>query len=134
MYINLKTSTSTFYIGKVFMPFKFFNSSYQLNAFDMNENLKYIMKESCCSFNICCGGCDCKKTCKEQYFKIYDQNYQGLTAVKAINYNCQKSCLRANQDKIHEFPKSASTQDKILLIATIIMYDMTFFEMDCRRR
>ncbi|KAL4481698.1 hypothetical protein ABPG74_007787 [Tetrahymena malaccensis] len=132
--INFKTSTSTFYMGKVVVPFNLFNSSYQLDAYDSNNDLKYTMKESCYSCNICCGGCKCKKTCKEQYFRIYDHNTQEFSNVQSISYNFQKSCLKAIYDKIHEFPQNASSQDKILLICTIIMYDMTFFEADCRRR
>ncbi|KAL4512853.1 hypothetical protein ABPG72_017538 [Tetrahymena utriculariae] len=127
IYINFKTSTSTFYIGKVVVPFKLFNSSYQLDTFDNNNNLKYIMKESCCSCNICCGGCKCKKAFNEEYFRIYDNNYQQLSTVKSISYNCQRSCLQAIYDKIHQFPKNISPQDKILLIATIIMYDFDIF-------
>ncbi|EAR94049.1 scramblase family protein (macronuclear) [Tetrahymena thermophila SB210] len=128
MSVNVKINDINIYIGKIVMPFKFFYSPMTIEAYDANNKLKYSIKDSCCKCIIMCGGCSCKKTCQEDYFKLYDKNQKELIPIKVKAYDCNDSCQYSIYDKIAEFPQGASTQDKILLIAAIIMHDLTFLE------
>ncbi|EAR94047.2 hypothetical protein TTHERM_00227610 (macronuclear) [Tetrahymena thermophila SB210] len=134
MFVNVKINDINIYIGKIVMPFKFFYNPMTIEAYDVNNKLTYSIKDNCCKCIIICGGCSCKKSCKEEYFKLYDKNQKELIPIKQKAYDCEKSCTHSIYDKIAEFPQGASTQDKILLIATIIMHDLTFLEIPPEKR
>ncbi|KAL4512855.1 hypothetical protein ABPG72_017540 [Tetrahymena utriculariae] len=134
MFVNIKINDIKIYLGKIVMPFKFFYSPMTIEAYDSNNKLKYAIRDNCFKCILMCGGCNCKKTCKEDYFKLYDKNQKELTPIKSKAYNCKMSCLHSIYDKITEFPQGAETQDKILLIATIIMHDLSFLEIPPEKR
>ncbi|EAR94046.1 scramblase family protein (macronuclear) [Tetrahymena thermophila SB210] len=134
MSVNVKINDINIYVGKIVMPFKYFYCPMAIEAYDVNNKLKYSIKDTFCRCIIFCGGCKCKKTCKEDYFKLYDKNQKELIPIKSKAYDCEKSCLHSIYDKITEFPQGAQTQDKILLIATIIMHDLTYLEMPFEKR
>ncbi|KAL4512854.1 hypothetical protein ABPG72_017539 [Tetrahymena utriculariae] len=134
MFVNLKTNNSTLYIGRIVMPFKFCYNTMQIEAYDSNNYLKYKMKDGCCKCILICGGLTCKKTCKEDYLKLYDKNQQELKPIKSKAYDCEQSCQFGINDKIIDFPYASQAKDKILLIATVIMHDLTYFEQKPEKR
>eukprot|EP01017_Pseudomicrothorax_dubius_P046107 TRINITY_DN8076_c0_g1_i1.p1 TRINITY_DN8076_c0_g1~~TRINITY_DN8076_c0_g1_i1.p1 ORF type:complete len:290 (-),score=47.86 TRINITY_DN8076_c0_g1_i1:174-1043(-) len=118
------------YLGSVYGPFVC--CQIELQVYNANQQLRFIMKGSVCQLGVICGGCPCK-SCRESYFELYDASGNILTTIRHFK-DFWKSLVSDADDFSVAFPSWASLDDRCLLMAMLIMLDYSYFEQPPKRR
>jgi len=113
-------------VGVIKGPFTW--CDYQLNVHDANGNIKYILDGTFCQKGVLCNAtCPCQD-CQISFFNIKDGT--GMNQVGDFQ-RATTFCGRLftpNDNYILHFPPSATVDDKMLLMASMVLWDFCFFE------
>jgi len=113
-------------IGVIKGPFTW--CDYQLNVHDASGNIRYILDGTFCQKGVLCSAsCPCQQ-CQLSFFNIKDGT--GLTTVGDFQRSttwCSR-LFQPNDNYILHFPQQATVEDKMLLMASMILWDFCFFE------
>lgn len=124
IYLTLKETNEN--IGKIRESFAFCDSIYEI--YDDKDNIKYLVNAKFCQCGLLCANSICGKI-GEATFNIINPE----TKEEIGNIN-KKSPFKSEADADKEsykiiFPKNASINDKLLIIALGLMIDYQYFEI-----
>ncbi len=119
-------------IGSVKQPFICCNCDPVFYVYDSSDDIKYKIRTSCCQCGIMCKGSlfgECSSVC----FGIYEKNETHFVPDNMIGYINKKSgdieqLLTDADSFVLEFPQNATPEDKMNLIASVLMIDYQYFE------
>lgn len=112
-------------VGTIRGPCTFCN--YELNVYDANDNLRYTMGGTCCQVGLCCGKvCPCEG-CSVSTFQISDPSGNVQSEFKRKLSCCTQICTTQDNYILH-FPKTATADDKMLLMGAMVLWDFVYFE------
>jgi len=112
------------YLGKIRSPWKCFNL--QVDIHDETESIKYKVNGSCCQIGLFLRW-PCEP-CQTIDFDIYNAGGDKVGSLQKRTAGCVKSMVSDTANFATFFPAGATSNDKALLLAAIIMLDFTYFE------
>lgn len=125
--MTAKNNSTTF--GKVVEPCTCCDPMF--NVMDSKENIKWKVTADYCQCGICCrNGCG---KCSEVVFPIHSgdkkdlDKYKGDGYIKKVFAGLQEFVSDADNFEVG-FPNNATPEEKMLIIATVLMIDFRFYE------
>ena len=99
-----------------------------LHVLDINDDIIYIIKASCCQCGYCLRDACCNNhKCAECEFIIYDKNNNGKGKIKKVHRSGKQ--VQPDYDQlIITFPPDGSCQDKILIMCATIAIEYLYFQ------
>jgi len=99
-----------------------------LHVMDINDEIVYIIKASCCQCGYCLRDACCNNhKCAECQFEIYDKNNKGKGIIKKVHRSGKK--VQPDYDQlIITFPPDASCQEKILIMCATLAIEYLYFQ------
>ena len=118
--------------GRIREPFRACSPLFE--TYDESDQSKYYLEIPCCQCGFCCRMGTCGK-CSEVYGNIYeDPSLTTPVGVIKKKEKCAQEMISDANTFFITFPVNATRNDKLNLIATVLMVDYRYYEDNANQR
>ncbi len=118
--------------GRIKEPFRYCSPLFE--TYDEEDHSKYYLEIPYCQSGFCCRKSCCGK-CNEVYGNIYNnRSLSNPVGVIKKKEKCVQETISDANTFVITFPVDATVNDKLNLIATVLMIDYRYFEENANQR